>query len=152
MPIYLIDVHERTHTCPANPESHVVDTRRTIVSVTPTGECLSPITLPAGAVVACGELLPDDKRCAHCTVTIEVRNTTREHLGDATDRPAPEPLPDVPDRPCPVCGEPMAGFLDRHLLCDDPDAPVGRDDTDDQADELEDVDDSEDVTYWQVTR
>ncbi|MEV6601963.1 hypothetical protein AB0M36_34685 [Actinoplanes sp. NPDC051346] len=84
MTTYLVDVHHRTHTCPANPEPHPYDTRRTIVAVLPRQPCRSPITVRSGAttaVIDCGRHEPAARQCDACRNTIIKRRTTATYTG-----------------------------------------------------------------------
>jgi hypothetical protein len=82
--IYTVDIHDITHTCPADPEPHVIDSRRTIVHVTPGRPCLTPVTVgsgPASTVLACHRVRPYDGQCANCRTIVTVRTVTTEHVG-----------------------------------------------------------------------
>ncbi|MGK5681347.1 hypothetical protein [Actinoplanes sp. URMC 104] len=80
-----VDVHHRTHTCPANPdEPHPYDTRRTIVAVNPGGACRRPVTVRSGnttALIACARHVPRDQRCPACRITVIERTVTFTHTG-----------------------------------------------------------------------
>ena len=68
-----VDVHHYTHTCPADPEPHPYDTRRTVIAVLPGGPCRRPVTVRSGntaAVIACGRHVPRDQRCPACRTTV----------------------------------------------------------------------------------
>jgi hypothetical protein len=66
MSIYLTDVHVITHTFPGDPhEPHAIDTRRTLVHVTPDRPCLTPVTIHSGGrsvVVDCDRHEPAERR------------------------------------------------------------------------------------------
>jgi hypothetical protein len=84
MTAYLVDVHHLTHTCPADPEPHPYDTRRTIVAISPGGPCRNPITVRCGnksAVIDCGRHEPADRQCPACTITVIEHTVTFTHTG-----------------------------------------------------------------------
>jgi hypothetical protein len=86
---YLVDVHHLTHTCPANPEPHPYDTRRTIVAVFARQPCQRPVTVRSGStttVIDCGRHETPDRQCDACRNTIVKRHTTATHTGHVTDR------------------------------------------------------------------
>ena len=90
MPHFLVDVHEITHTCPADPEPHAIDTRRRIVAATYTGPCLSPVPVRVAGrevPVACGRRLRRDEQCDNCRPVIEIRNRTSTHIGHTGPMP-----------------------------------------------------------------
>ena len=124
MTIYLVDVHDVTHTCPADPEPHPYITQRRIVHVTPGRPCAAPVTVhcgPTSTVVDCNRVRPSDGQCANCRTIITVRYHTAEFRGDQgpepnTARPASGHAP----HPCDVCHRPLAVVLTdsgRHILC-----------------------------------
>ncbi|MEU4694337.1 hypothetical protein [Actinoplanes sp. NPDC023714] len=80
-----VAIHQVTHICPANPEPHVVDTRRVIVALIPGGPCRQPINVRLNDVtvpVACGRRLPTDRQCPACKViVIQDRDVIITHLG-----------------------------------------------------------------------
>ncbi|MFF5082489.1 hypothetical protein ACFY36_36050 [Actinoplanes sp. NPDC000266] len=80
-----VDIHRITHTCPADPQPHVVDTRRSIVAVIPGGPCRQPITVRLNNMtvkVACGRRLPAERQCAACRITVIERHLTTEYRRD----------------------------------------------------------------------
>jgi hypothetical protein len=84
MSIVHIHIHTLTHTCPASPEPHPIDTRRTIVLIVDGGPCRQPVTIRSGdtvAVIACGRHLPRDRQCPACRTSVIVRGYTTTHLG-----------------------------------------------------------------------
>ncbi|MFC3383343.1 hypothetical protein [Couchioplanes azureus] len=84
MTTYLVDVHHRTHICPANPKPHPYDTRRTIVAVLPAQPCQRPVTVRSGnrsAVIDCGRHEPAERQCDACRTTIVKRRTTATFTG-----------------------------------------------------------------------
>jgi hypothetical protein len=122
--IYAVAIVRLTHTCPADPQPHPFDTRRTIVHVTPGGACRQPVTIRCGdivAVIACGRHRPADQQCGACkTIVVEHTITAqfRGHHGAEALIPA-VPAGHAPD-PCRTCGRPLAAVLarqGRHLLC-----------------------------------
>jgi hypothetical protein len=123
VPRHIVEIHAMTHTCPANPEPHAVDTWQALIETIPTGPCQDPrkVHLDDGSValVDCATVLPPDRCCLACTVTIEVQAEFTTHLGPepvSTTRAQSGNLP----KPCPVCGFPVAAiFADtgQHLTC-----------------------------------
>ncbi|RZU50814.1 hypothetical protein EV385_2600 [Krasilnikovia cinnamomea] len=116
MTIHIVDVHDRTHTCPADPTPHPIDSTRRLVDTVPGGPCRQPIT---GTAVPCGRRRPADQQCDACRTTVTVRHHTRDHLGPAP-RTTVRPSTALAARPCEVCGLPLAAVLahvGRHLLC-----------------------------------
>jgi hypothetical protein len=82
--IHIVDITIDTHTCPADPDPHPVDTRRALVHVIPDGPCRTPVTIRCGtttAVIACGRHEPTDRQCPACRITVTERTITRRHLG-----------------------------------------------------------------------
>lgn len=77
MSIIRVEVDYYRHTCPADPEPHVADTRRRVVEVIPGGGCLTPATVRSGdtaRIIACGRHEPASRQCRACRVlVIEVR-------------------------------------------------------------------------------
>ena len=79
-----VDVHHLTHTCPADPQPHPYDTRRTVVAVVPGGDCLHPVTIRSGdtiADIACGRHAPRDQQCPACRTTVIEHAVTFTHTG-----------------------------------------------------------------------
>lgn len=79
-----VDIHHYTHTCPADPEPHPYDTRRTIVAVAPGGLCRNPVTVRSGdttTVIDCGRHVPREQRCPACRITVIDHTVTFTHTG-----------------------------------------------------------------------
>jgi hypothetical protein len=79
-----VDVHQVTHTCPADPQPHPIDTRRTIVAAIDGGPCRNPITVRSGDTVAqipCRRHEPHDRQCPACRTVVIERSITTTHLG-----------------------------------------------------------------------
>jgi hypothetical protein len=116
--IYANHAHYITHTCPADPQPHVIEVRRRILQVTAVRPCRNPVTIPSGdtiTVVDCGRREPYERQCATCRSIVTVVKTTVIHLGwdePANIPPAPE---GYAEQPCIGCGQPLAAVL----------APVG---------------------------
>jgi hypothetical protein len=72
-----VDLQIYTHTCPGNPEPHVVQTHRTVVHEIDGGPCRKPF----GVDLACGRVLPPARQCRACRTHIIIRNTTTVDLG-----------------------------------------------------------------------
>ena len=84
MTYVLVDVHHKTHTCPADPQPHPYDTTRTVVGTVPGGPCRQPVTIRFGdtiVTIACGLRVPRDRQCPSCRITVTERRITTEHLG-----------------------------------------------------------------------
>ena len=84
MTVIQIDIHHRTHTCPADRDPHPYDTRRTIIAVIPGGPCRQPVTVRSGDTVAtipCGRHVPRQQRCPACRVVVVEHAITTEFLG-----------------------------------------------------------------------
>jgi hypothetical protein len=84
MTAYQVDVHHLTHTCPANPDPHPYDTRRTIVAIAPGGACRRPVTIRSGdttAVVDCGRHVPAEQRCPACRIIVIEHTVTFTRTG-----------------------------------------------------------------------
>ncbi|MEV4534664.1 hypothetical protein AB0J82_12625 [Asanoa sp. NPDC049518] len=76
MTIHVVDVHQRTHQCPASPDAHVYDTQRTLIAVIDGGPCRAPVTIRCGTTIAtvpCGRARPADARCGACRVIVTER-------------------------------------------------------------------------------
>jgi hypothetical protein len=91
MTLYQIDIHHRTHTCPANPNPHPYDTRRTIFRMVPGGPCRRPVNVGSGdtsTVIACGRHLPADRQCSACQIVIVKHAVTYTFTGHDGPQPA----------------------------------------------------------------
>jgi hypothetical protein len=81
--IHIVDIEQVSHTCPADPTPHVIDTRRSIVHIIDGGPCRNPITVHCGtttATIPCGRHEPADRQCGACaTIVTEHTITTRHH-------------------------------------------------------------------------
>jgi hypothetical protein len=120
-----VDVRHLTHTCPADPEPHPYDTRRTVLAVVPGGACRRPVTIHCGdttTVIACGHRVPREQQCPACQITViehAVTFTFTGHHGPQHRACQPAPA-GLSARPCRVCGQPLAAVLaddGTHLLC-----------------------------------
>ena len=86
-----IDVHQLTHTCPAEAEPHPYDTRRTVLAVVPGGACRQPVTVYYGdttATIACGRHVPRERQCPACRTTVIERHITTTDLGHQARHPS----------------------------------------------------------------
>ncbi|PZG04309.1 hypothetical protein C1I95_33360 [Micromonospora craterilacus] len=83
MIIYLVDIEHVTHTCPAQPEPHPFDTRRTVIDTIPGGECRTPVTIRCGGTtvtIPCYRHEPAKRQCGPCRIIVRERTiTTRPH-------------------------------------------------------------------------
>jgi hypothetical protein len=82
---HIVDIHQRMHTCPADPLPHPFDTRRTVVAVVDGGPCRAPVTVRCAdtiATVACGRQLPPAEQCPACRVIVTERHITTELVAD----------------------------------------------------------------------
>lgn len=80
MPTHHVDVHLVMHSCPANPESHVIDTSRKVVHTVDNGPCHKPIQV-GQRWLPCGQVAPHERQCPPCKTHIIIRNTTITDLG-----------------------------------------------------------------------
>ncbi|MEV7232294.1 hypothetical protein AB0M79_35635 [Polymorphospora sp. NPDC051019] len=79
MTIYLVDLERVLHTCPAHPEPHPYDIRRTVVAVIPGGPCRAPVTVRCGAQtvqIPCHRHEPEKRQCGACRVIVTERTIT----------------------------------------------------------------------------
>ena len=93
---YIIDVHHNLHTCPADPVPHPVDTRRTLIAITPGGPCHTPVTYRLNGIAyttPCKNLRSSDRQCPACRITIWVRTVTTSDLGAIERNPNAQPAP-----------------------------------------------------------
>jgi hypothetical protein len=84
MTYVLVDVHHKTHTCPADLQPHPYDTTRTVVGYVAGGPCRHPVTITIAEIttrIPCGRRLPRDRQCPPCRITVTERRITTEHLG-----------------------------------------------------------------------
>ena len=88
-----VTVHHDTHTCPADPEPHPYDTRRTVIAVYDGGPCLRPVTVRSGdtttTTIACGRHVPREQRCPACRVVVVEHAITTEFMGHGSQHPHP---------------------------------------------------------------
>ncbi|WBB65759.1 hypothetical protein [Micromonospora sp. WMMD812] len=79
MTIHVVDIEQVTHTCPAFPDAHPVDTRRTVIHVIPGGPCRTPVTIRCGTVtatIACHRHEPADRQCGACRLIVTQHTIT----------------------------------------------------------------------------
>ncbi|WP_067504085.1 hypothetical protein [Actinoplanes sp. TFC3] len=82
-----VDIHQHTHTCPADPQPHPYDTRQTIITVVHGGPCRAPITLHSGdtsVTVDCRRRLRNELQCPACRTTViehAITQTYHGHIG-----------------------------------------------------------------------
>ena len=84
MTIYLVHIDQDTHTCPAGPQPHVVESRRQILAVIDGGPCQTPVTIRCGdttATVACRRHEPAQRQCGACRVIVTEQSITNHHRG-----------------------------------------------------------------------
>jgi hypothetical protein len=118
--IYRVDEHHKMHTCPADPDPHPVDIRRTIVHVTDPQPCLTPTYDSIGAPVECSRYEIRDRQCDHCRTVITIGTITVEHLDNPRTASLIPGLSGLASDPCTVCGDPLAAVLadhGRHIGC-----------------------------------
>jgi hypothetical protein len=119
MTIYAVAEHHTVHTCPADPEPHSVIVDRQILNLTPGRPCQNPVTIRLGgraAVVPCGQHEPQDRQCGACRTIVTIVQVTTTDLG-AQRATGQQPAPAGRNHPCPICGQPVAAILPRHILC-----------------------------------
>ncbi|RZU72024.1 hypothetical protein EV384_0363 [Micromonospora kangleipakensis] len=83
MTIYLVDIEQVMHSCPAHTETHPFDIRRTLVDVTPGGPCRAPVTIRCGDTVTqipCHRHEPAKRQCGACRVIVTERTITTRTL------------------------------------------------------------------------
>ncbi|MGS2613644.1 hypothetical protein ACVCAH_03795 [Micromonospora sp. LZ34] len=86
MTIYLVDIEQVTHTCPAHDGPHPFDIRRTLVDVIPGGPCRAPVTIRCGNTttqIPCHRHEPAKRQCGACRVIVTERTITTRTLGVA---------------------------------------------------------------------
>ncbi len=82
MSIHTVDVVQLLHTCPADPEPHPYDIRRTVIDVIDGGPCRNPVTIRCGDTVTqipCGRHEPSKRQCSACRVIVIERTITNLH-------------------------------------------------------------------------
>jgi hypothetical protein len=85
MTIHVVDIEHITHTCPAQPEPHPYDTRRTVIAVIPGGPCRTPVTIRCGNTtteLACGRHRPANEQCGACRNIVTQHSITTRHLAE----------------------------------------------------------------------
>ncbi|GAA4564994.1 hypothetical protein GCM10023176_12080 [Micromonospora coerulea] len=83
MTIYLVDIEQVIHTCPAHADPHPFDIRRTLVDVIPGGPCRAPVTIRCGGQtvqIPCHRHEPAKRQCGTCRVIVTERTITTRHL------------------------------------------------------------------------
>jgi hypothetical protein len=82
--IHVVDLIQYTHTCPADPQPHVIEIRRTLVDVIDGGPCQTPITYRLDGTVhtiPCGRRSRADDQCPACRIIVTQRRITTIHRG-----------------------------------------------------------------------
>ncbi|OHX04601.1 hypothetical protein [Micromonospora sp. WMMB235] len=81
MSIHTVDVVQLLHTCPAEPEPHPYDIRRTVIDVIDGGPCRNPVTIRCGTTtqIPCGRHEPSKRQCSACRVIVIERTITNLH-------------------------------------------------------------------------
>ena len=83
MTIYLVDIEQILHTCPAHSEPHPYDIRRTLVDVIPGGPCRAPVTIRCGDTttqIPCHRHEPAKRQCGACRVIVTEHTITTRTL------------------------------------------------------------------------
>ncbi|SIN44368.1 hypothetical protein [Micromonospora cremea] len=83
MTIYLVDIEQVIHTCPAFIDPHPFDIRQTLVHVIPGGPCRAPVTVRCGGQtvqIPCHRHEPAKRQCGACRVIVTERTITTRHL------------------------------------------------------------------------
>jgi hypothetical protein len=81
--IHVVAIHHTTHTCPADPDPHAVDTRRTVLAVIDGGPCRAPVTIRCGDTIVeipCGRHEPRERQCGACRIIVTEHTVTSTHL------------------------------------------------------------------------
>ena len=84
MTIHIVDIVQYTHSCPADPESHVVETVRTLIDTIDGGPCRTPITYRLDGrihTIACGRRRMSDDQCPACRIVVTQRSLTTVDRG-----------------------------------------------------------------------
>jgi hypothetical protein len=79
-----VAIEQVTHTCPGDPQPHVIDRHRVIVAVVDGGPCRAPITIHCGdtvATISCRRHEPAHRQCPACRITVIERTITTTHVG-----------------------------------------------------------------------
>ncbi|MCZ7472757.1 hypothetical protein [Micromonospora sp. WMMC273] len=82
MSIHTVDVVQLLHTCPAEPEPHPYDIRRTVIDVIDGGPCRNPVTIRCGDIVTqipCRRHEPTKRQCGACRIIVIERTITNLH-------------------------------------------------------------------------
>ena len=85
MTIHAVDIVHIVHTCPAHPEPHPYDTRRTVVDIVPGGPCRAPVTVRCGGQtvqIPCHRHEPATRQCGACRVIVTEHTITTRHLDE----------------------------------------------------------------------
>jgi len=85
MTIHVVDLHQRTHRCPAYPDGHVYDTQRVVIAVIDGGPCRTPVTIRSGTTettIPCGRSVPAQRRCPACRITVTEHTITTTPAAD----------------------------------------------------------------------
>jgi hypothetical protein len=80
--MHLVTIEQVTHTCPAQPEPHPYDIRRTLVHVIPGGPCRTPVTIRCGKAttqIPCHRHEPAERQCGACRVIVTEQSITTRH-------------------------------------------------------------------------
>ncbi|SBT69201.1 hypothetical protein GA0070622_6321 [Micromonospora sediminicola] len=84
MSIHTVDVAQLVHTCPAEPEPHPYDIRRSVIDVIDGGPCRNPVTIRCGDTITqirCGRHEPTHRQCSACRITVVERIITDTFVG-----------------------------------------------------------------------
>ena len=85
MSIHTVDVVQLLHTCPAEPEPHPYDIRRTVIDVIDGGPCRNPVTIRCGdttALIPCRRHEPVKRQCGACRVIVTEHTITTRTLDE----------------------------------------------------------------------
>jgi hypothetical protein len=89
--IHVVDIVQYTHTCHADPASHVVDIHRTLIDVIDGGPCRTPTSYRLDGrihTIPCGRRVPSDDQCPACRIIVTQRTITSIHRGHQDSHPA----------------------------------------------------------------
>ncbi|MFI7213137.1 hypothetical protein ACIBP4_01060 [Micromonospora maritima] len=85
MSIHTVDVVQLLHTCPAQPDPHPYDIRRTVIDIIDGGPCRNPVTIRCGTTVIqirCGRHEPTKRQCSACRIVVIERTITNLYPTD----------------------------------------------------------------------